>query len=64
MILLLLRLLDRETREVRKVNLMLTGGKEELHLHFLQLGKALKGSRGLQGADVIIVEAAAENKWK
>lgn len=42
---------------------MLTGGKE-FHLHFLQLGKALKGSSGLQGGDVIVVEAAAENKLK
>lgn len=43
---------------------MLTGGLEEFHLHFLQLGKALKGSSGLQGGDVIVVEAAAENKLK
>lgn len=43
---------------------MLTGGMEEFHLHFLQLGKALKGSSGLQGGDVIVVEAAAENKLK
>lgn len=62
-ILLLLRLLCRENRYVRKVNPMLTGGKE-FHLHFLQLGKALKGSSGLQGGDVIVVEAAAENKLK
>lgn len=40
--------------------MMLTA--EKLHLHFLQLGKALKGSTGLQGGDVIVVEAAAENK--
>lgn len=37
---------------------------EKFHLHFLQLGKALKGSTGLQGGDVIVVEAAAENKLK
>lgn len=43
---------------------MLTGGLEEFHLHFLQLGKALKGSSGLQGGDVIVVEAAAEKKLK
>lgn len=43
---------------------MLTGGTKEFHLHFLQLGKALKGSSGLQGGDVIVVEAAAENKLK
>lgn len=42
---------------------MLTGGRE-FHLHFLQLGKALKGSSGLQGGDVIVVEAAAEYKMK
>lgn len=62
-ILLLLRLLYRGNRYVRNINLMLTGGKE-FHLHFLQLGKALKGSSGLQGGDVIVVEAAAENKLK
>lgn len=43
---------------------MLTGEMVEFHLHFLQLGKALKGSSGLQGGDVIVVEAAAENKLK
>lgn len=37
---------------------------EKSHLHFLQLGKALKGSTSLQGGDVIVVEAAAENKLK
>lgn len=61
--LLLLRLLYTENRYVRDVNLTLSGGKE-FHLHFLQLGKALKGPSGLQGGDVIVVEAAAENKLK
>lgn len=51
-------------RYVRGVNGTLTGEGEEVHLHLLQLGKALKGSGGLQGGDVIVVEAAAENKWK
>lgn len=61
-ILLLLRLLYKEKRYIRNVNLLT--GKKEFHLHFLQLGKALKGSSGLQGGDVIVVEAAAENKLK
>ena len=36
--------------------------KQEFHLHFLQLGKALKNSCRLQSGDVIVVEAAAERK--
>lgn len=43
---------------------MLAAEKEGFRLHFLQLGKALKGSAGLQGGDVIVVEAAAESKLK
>lgn len=62
-ILLLLRLLSGN-RHVRRVSLMLAAEKERFRLHFLQLGKALKGSAGLQGGDVIVVEAAAENKLK
>lgn len=46
----------------REQNAMLAA--EKLHSHFLQLGKALEGSTGLQGGDVIVVEAAAENKLK
>lgn len=34
----------------------------KFHLHFLQLGKALKDSSCLQSGDLIVVKAAAEKK--